>query len=82
MRPEGPAPANDRVGSPPVRFSRGSLTSHTPRETACALSENAIQPAVFDNIRVRGAAGVFAFHPRNGSHDRRSLAGINNGLGS
>jgi hypothetical protein len=36
---------------------------------------------VFQNIRVRGASGVFAFHPRNGSYDQRHLAGINNGLG-
>ena len=63
-----------------MRFSRGPYLD-TPRETACVLSENAIQHAVFDNIRVDGAAGVFAFHPRNGSHDQRSLAGINNGLG-
>jgi hypothetical protein len=41
------------------------------------LAEDAIQHAVFDNIRVRGAAGVFAFHPRNGSRGQRSLAGIN-----
>jgi len=63
-----------------VRFSMGALPRY-PRETACALSENAIQHAVFDNIRVGGATGVFAFHPRNGSRDQRSLAGINNGLG-
>jgi hypothetical protein len=37
--------------------------------------------AVFQNIRIRGAANVFAFHPRNESRDQRHLAGINSGLG-
>jgi hypothetical protein len=45
------------------------------------LTENQIMRAVFTNIRVRGAAGVFAFHPRNEGEDQRRLAGINSGLG-
>jgi hypothetical protein len=45
------------------------------------LSENAIQRAVFAHIRMRGAANVFGFHPRNGGQDQRHLAGINVGLG-
>jgi hypothetical protein len=45
------------------------------------LTENQIQRAVFANIRVRGVAGVFAFHPRNEGRDQRGLAGVNCGLG-
>jgi VRR-NUC domain len=48
---------------------------------ANALSEEAIQRAVFQHLCHRGVPGVFAFHPRNGSRDQRSLAGINSGLG-
>jgi len=78
VRPEGPG---HRVGSPLVRYSKGGLTPVTPREAACRLAEDAIQKAIFAHLRIRGAAGVFAFHPRNGSRDQRSLAGINSGLG-
>jgi hypothetical protein len=46
---------------------------------AAALSDNAIQRAVFQHIRKRATPGKFAFHPRNGSRDQRSLAGINSG---
>jgi VRR-NUC domain len=45
------------------------------------LTEEAIQRAVFQHLRHRGALGVFAFHPRNGGRDQRHLAGINAGLG-
>jgi hypothetical protein len=45
------------------------------------LTENQIQRGVFQHLRHRGAAGVFAFHPRNGGQDQRCLAGINAGLG-
>jgi hypothetical protein len=64
-----------------MRFSGRGLTRTTPREAACRLAEDAIQRAIFQNIRIRGAPGVFAFHPRNGSRDQRTLAGINSGLG-
>jgi hypothetical protein len=45
------------------------------------LTENQIMRAVFQNISVRGAPNIFAFHPRNEGRDQRSLAGINSGLG-
>ena len=45
------------------------------------MPEEAVQRAVFARIRARGAPGVFAFHPRNGSRDQRTLAGISAGLG-
>jgi hypothetical protein len=52
-----------------------------PSARTSALSEEAIQRAVFAHLRTRGAPNVFAFHPRNGSRDQRHLAGINSGLG-
>lgn len=46
------------------------------------LTENAIQRAVFDHIKARGAPGVYAFHPKNGGiHQRGRRRGINAGLG-
>jgi hypothetical protein len=51
------------------------------RTRSRALTENAIQRTIFSHLRARGAPGVFAFHPRNGSRDQRALAGINSGLG-
>lgn len=45
------------------------------------MKETTIQRTVFDHLRRRGAPGVFAFHPRNGSRDQRTLAGYNAGLG-
>jgi hypothetical protein len=33
--------------------------------------EDAIQRAVFEHLAVRGAAGVFAFHPANWGYRRR-----------
>jgi hypothetical protein len=53
----------------------------TTRRAATALSEEELQRSVFAHLRARGAPGAFAFHPRNGSRDQRSLAGINAGLG-
>jgi hypothetical protein len=42
------------------------------------LSEASIQRAVFDHIRLRGAPGVFAFHPMNGGvHQRGRRRAIN-----
>jgi len=35
-----------------------------------APSEDAIQRAVFEHLAVRGAPGVFAFHPANGGYRR------------
>src|ERR1700756_2308227 len=46
------------------------------------LSENEIQRAVFKHLRTRGAPGIFAFHPKNGSSDMRGRRrGIYAGLG-
>jgi hypothetical protein len=46
------------------------------------LSEAAIQRAVFDHIRARGAPSVFAFHPANGGiHQADRRRAINAGLG-
>lgn len=46
------------------------------------MNENAIQRAVFDHIRSRGAPGLVAFHPKNGGiHQRGRRRGINAGLG-
>jgi hypothetical protein len=46
------------------------------------LTENEIQKAVFANLRQRGAPGIFAFHPKNGSSDMAGRrAGIYKALG-
>lgn len=45
------------------------------------LSENAIQRAVFQHLRSRGAPGVFAFHPANGGFRRPIEAKILKGCG-
>lgn len=46
------------------------------------LSENAIQRAVFEHLRTRGAPGTFAFHPKNASADMAGRKrGIHVGLG-
>jgi hypothetical protein len=45
------------------------------------LTEEAIQRAVFQHLRTRGALDTFAFHPRNSGRDQRWLAGLNSGLG-
>jgi hypothetical protein len=43
--------------------------------------EDAIQRAVFQHLRTRGAAGVFAFHPANGGFRKPVEAAILKGLG-
>jgi hypothetical protein len=43
--------------------------------------EDAIQRAVFEHLRVRGAPGLFAFHPANGGFRRKVEAKIFKGLG-
>jgi hypothetical protein len=43
--------------------------------------EAAIQRAVFQHLRVRGAPGVFAFHPANGGYRKPVEAAILKGLG-
>lgn len=46
------------------------------------LSENDIQRAIFQHLRERGAPGIFAFHPKNGSSDMAGRkAGIYQALG-
>lgn len=46
------------------------------------MNENDIQRAVFKHLRTRGAAGIVAFHPKNGGlHQRGLRRGINAGLG-
>jgi hypothetical protein len=44
-------------------------------------SEDAIQRAVFEHLALRGAAGVFAFHPANGGYRRPVEAARPKGLG-
>jgi hypothetical protein len=43
--------------------------------------EDAIQRAVFQHLRARGAPGVFAFHPANGGYRQPVEATILKGLG-
>jgi len=43
--------------------------------------ERAIQRAVFEHRRARGAPGVFAFHPANGGYRKPVEAAILKGLG-
>jgi hypothetical protein len=43
--------------------------------------EDAIQRAVFQHFRARGAPGVFVFHPANGGYRRPIEAKILKGLG-
>jgi hypothetical protein len=43
--------------------------------------EAAIQKAVFQHLRARGALGVFAFHPANGGYRKPVEAAILKGLG-
>src|SRR5262245_16196618 len=49
--------------------------------SACRQPEAAIQRAVFQHLRVRGAPGVFAFHPANGGYRKPAEAAIMKGLG-
>jgi hypothetical protein len=46
-----------------------------------ATSEQAIQRAIFQHLRARGAPGVFAFHPANGGYRKPVEAAILKGLG-
>src|SRR5262249_34084602 len=46
-----------------------------------ARPEAAIQRAVFQRLRARGAPGVFAFHPANGGYRKPVEAAIMKGLG-
>ena len=43
--------------------------------------EAAIQRAVFQHLRARGAPGVFVFHPANGGYRKPVEAAILKGLG-
>jgi hypothetical protein len=43
--------------------------------------ETAIQRAVFQHLRARGAPGLFAFHPANGGYRKPVEAAILKGLG-
>lgn len=53
-----------------------------PRARAPALSESAIQRAVFEHLRARAWPRVFAFHPKNASSDMRGRRrGVYAGLG-
>lgn len=52
------------------------------RKKRSATGEDAIQRAVFQHLRARGAPGIVAFHPKNGGvHMRGRRAGVNIGLG-
>jgi hypothetical protein len=46
-----------------------------------AASEQAIQRAIFQHLRARGAPGVFAFHPANGGYRKPVEAAIMKSLG-
>jgi len=46
------------------------------------LHEDAIQRAVFEHIALRGAAGLFAFHPANGGYRHSVEAARMKGLGA
>ena len=46
-----------------------------------AASEQAVQRAIFQHLRARGAPGVFAFHPANGGYRKPVEAAIMKGLG-
>ena len=46
-----------------------------------ARAEQQIQRAVFEHLRMRGAPGVFAFHPANGGYRKPVEAAIMKGLG-
>ena len=48
---------------------------------ACPESEGEIQRTVFAHFTVRGAPGVFAFHPPNGGYRKPIEAAILKGLG-
>jgi hypothetical protein len=43
--------------------------------------ERAIQRAVFEHFRARGAPGIFAFHPANGGYRKPIEAAILKGMG-
>jgi hypothetical protein len=47
-----------------------------------SLTESAVQRAVFDHLRWRGAPGVFAFHVPNGGKRTPAEAAIFKGLGA
>lgn len=52
------------------------------RKKGGGTEEGRIQRTIFRHFAVRGAPGVFAFHPRNAGRDQRGRrAGINTGLG-
>jgi hypothetical protein len=44
-------------------------------------SEDQIQRAVFQHLRIRGAPNLFAFHPANGGYRRPIEAAVLKGLG-
>jgi hypothetical protein len=44
--------------------------------------EQAIQKAVFEHLRLRGAPGIFAWHPFSGGYRRPTEAAIYKGLGA
>jgi hypothetical protein len=48
---------------------------------ASRLAEDLIQHAVFQHLALRGAPGVFAFHPANGGYRRPVEAARLKGLG-
>jgi hypothetical protein len=67
--------------SPLDDFRLEASTSTEQTRPQASLSEAAIQRAVFENFRSRGAPGVFAFHPANGGYRRPIEAKILKGLG-
>ncbi len=51
------------------------------RHPRLSRPEDIIQRAVFEHLRVRGAPGVFAFHPANGGYRKPIEAAVLKGLG-
>jgi hypothetical protein len=63
---EGAGPS-DALSTTPM--PRGAAAGRLPTGGKPELTENEIQKAVFSHLRTRGAPGIFAFHPKNGSSD-------------
>src|SRR5262249_40695823 len=65
---------DDGRGGRPRRGERAAMSRRRQRPEA------AIQRAVFQHLRARGAPGVFAFHPANGGYRKPVEAALLKGL--
>src|SRR5215471_11296276 len=70
-----------RLGLRPARRRARPRTTARGRVMKRTRPEQAIQRAVFEHLRARGAPGVFAFHPANGGYRKPVEAAILKGLG-